>query len=348
MKILHIENTDKFVEPFNAFINNNFNKNDHEFALNISKDEDKFKLLMNNMTYIKGYKGLIKINNKMYLSKKIILHSLPKPKILLLLALQPWLLKKCYWVIWGSDLYNYRKPKKKIKDKILESVKKYIVKRFKGIVSLVPGDYELARRWYGVQGKYYHGIYVNPINIKFLNILKKDDSKRKDTINIQIGNSAAPTNNHIEVLEQLYKFKNQNIKIFAPLSYGNKSHASKVSEYGKTLFGDKFIPLTNFLSPPRYAEYLSNIDIGIFNNNRQQGIFNINSFLYLNKTVMLRTDTTMWDFYKQFKVQLHSINELNHTQEITSIVNKSTNNKNIKKLFDEEYIKFYWENIFDD
>ncbi len=42
-----------------------------------------------------------------------------------------------------------------------------------------------------------------------------------------MGNSANPTNNHIEVLNKLLKFKDEDIEIIAPLSYGEKSGLKK-------------------------------------------------------------------------------------------------------------------------
>ncbi len=53
-----------------------------------------------------------------------------------------------------------------------------------------------------------------------------------------MGNSADPANEHIEALAQLEKFKESNIKIYVPLSYGNQAYAEQVIEYGKTILSN--------------------------------------------------------------------------------------------------------------
>ena len=44
----------------------------------------------------------------------------------------------------------------------------------------------------------------------------------------------------------------------------------------------------------RYIELLSDIDIAVFNHNRQQGLGNTTTLLGLGKKVYLRSDTTTW------------------------------------------------------
>ena len=43
-------------------------------------------------------------------------------------------------------------------------------------------------------------------------------------INIQIGHPSTQVLNHIEVLEDLYKFRDENIRIYIPLSYGDEEY----------------------------------------------------------------------------------------------------------------------------
>ena len=87
------------------------------------------------------------------------------------------------------------------------------------------------KRWYGAKGK-YHECFMYPSNLyKQYNVKLKKDS----TINIQVGNSADPTNNHIEAFEMLRKYKHENVKIYVPLSYGNQNYASTVISKGGAL-----------------------------------------------------------------------------------------------------------------
>lgn len=48
----------------------------------------------------------------------------------------------------------------------------------------------------------------------------------------------------------------------------------KVIIKGKELFGEKFIPLTEFMTFEKYLEFLGSIDIAIFAHKRQQAMGN--------------------------------------------------------------------------
>jgi hypothetical protein len=108
--------------------------------------------------------------------------------------------------------------------------------------------------------------------------------------NILLGNSADPSNNHIEVFNKLTNYKDSDIKVYTPLSYGNKKYAQNIINQGKKLLGDKFVPITDFMPKEEYLTLLAKIDIAVFNHNRQQAMGNIITLLGLGKTVYLKQD----------------------------------------------------------
>lgn len=247
--------------------------------------------------------------------------------------------------MWGADLYGYRKRKydslfKKIYYKIEDHVKGNV-----GQISyLAEGDYNLAKEYFNVKGKATRAIYINPVSLKNLNSIKKN-YKKNEVTSIQIGNSADPENNHIEILDELIKFKDENIQIYAPLSYGNKEYALKVKKYGEKLFGEKFIAMLDFFNAQKYAEYLSGIDILLFNHKRQQGLGNIFSLAYLEKKIYLRSDISSWSYLKDdLKLQVFDINNLKTESFESFKLNNSKGNKlKIKNtVYSEEYIKKIW------
>ena len=63
------------------------------------------------------------------------------------------------------------------------------------------------------------------------------------TIKILLGNSATESNQHKEAFELLEKYKNKNIKIYVPLSYGPEKYADEIEQLGMHIFGEKFIPM---------------------------------------------------------------------------------------------------------
>lgn len=342
--ILHIFNYDKFTEPYIEFIDKNFDINQHIFFI-VGNSEYYINKNRKNVFMSDGISSIPFIISKMNSSDKIIIHGLFNRNIVLLLFSQPWLLKKCNWVIWGGDLYCYRNPKKKIRSKLYEWIRKFIIKNISGIITHVKGDYELAKLWYKTKAKYYYS-FMYPSNLyKQYNLqnIKKDKSK----LYIQIGNSADPTNNHIEVFHKLEKYKNKNIEIICPLSYGNREYRDKVITEGRKIFGNKFNPIVNFMPFSKYLELLAKIDIAIFNHNRQQALGNITTLLGLGKTVYIRDDIVTWNFCKEHKLKVYKINQ--EELDILKIIDEKDKYKNIKNIKNDFSIKKLLEtqiNIF--
>jgi UDP-2,3-diacylglucosamine pyrophosphatase LpxH len=351
-KILHIFPRDKFTDPFIKFINENFDKNEHVFLILGNENSYKIKKQDNIIFIKKNLKSLQILMKYLYNSEKIILHGLFISQMNIILYLQPWLLKKSYWVIWGGDLYHYKFRKDDFNSDLYEFVRKKVIKKMGNIIPVASEyDYDLAKEWYGTKAKKYNAFYPNPIDYKFLDsLLKKEKLTNNKTI-IQIGNSADPMNNHIEILDILSKYKEEDIEIIVPLSYGNQEWAKEVINEGKKIFGNKFKALVEFLPPEEYGKVLNSVDIAIFNHDRQQALGNILALLYLGKKVYIKNDITTWKSLNQKGLKLYNTHDLKNIDfnEIKNI-KKSVIDKNrevIKKEYSEEKCIELWENIFE-
>lgn len=347
MNNLHIFPNEKFTNPYIEFINNNFNENKHLFFI-VGKGIGRTINKHQNVKEIKNsFFVFFSLVNEMYKKDKVIIHGLGFPQIVLLLFLQPWLLKKCYWVIWGGDLYSYRKQKTTIKSKVYEMMRGKVIRNMGGLITHIKGDYELAREWYDAKGKYYYS-FMYPSNLYKeydLSNVKKDTEKTY----IQVGNSADPSNNHIEVFEKLFPYRDENIEIACPLSYGNKEYAAEVIRKGKEMFGEKFNPLVDFMPFEEYLEFLAKIDIAMFNHKRQQAVGNITTLLGLGKKVYIRDDITTWDFCKSHNLTVFKANsKLNDLFLILEEAIIKKNIENVKKSFSEQQLKKNWGIIFNE
>lgn len=347
MKYLHIWPNDKFTNAYIEFINKNFNNDEHLFLILGEGVGAKIKPFKNVVEIPSVKKGMGKIFKEMRHSKQIYLHSLFTPRIIEILLMQPWLWKKCRWIVWGGDLYQYRNLRNTLKEKLYEAGRKVVIRNFNYIVGLVKGDYILAKEWYKVKGKYLYARYISPISYDFLDSLPI--GIEKDAIYIQIGNSGDPSNQHLEALNMLKQYSKENIKIFLPLSYGGtENYKNEVVKYGKEVFGDKFVPLIEFFPADEYAKYLSSIDIAVFNNNRQQALGNIFALLYLDKKVYIRSDTTMWENIKEtldlnvFKTDL--ISNLSYDEFVEKKIDD--NKVKVNRVVDEKELVKIWKVVF--
>ena len=326
-KIVHILSVEKFIPAFIETVELNFNIDNHKMVF-LSKKKLDYGL-KDNLNYIWIDKKIqfFKLSSLLYKSDKIILHSLFFGRFLMIvLFFQPWLIKKCYWLMWGGDFYF---PERK------GWVKKQIIKRIRHFVTFLKGDFELLKKWYGAKGM-LHECFMYPSNIyKEYDVQPKED---EGIINIQVGNSADPTNNHIKIFEKLSKHKNENIKIYTPLSYGDQAYVKAVVSKGKEIFGDKFIALIDFMPFEKYLDFLGAIDIAIFAHKRQQAMGNIITLLGLGKKVYIRSDITTWQFFKDINVRLSDFNNF-ELAKIDSL-NKKINKDKIKSFFSEDiYLK---------
>lgn len=333
-KILHIGRAGNFLSPLIDLVKETFSFDEHTFLL--TSGMDRVKPYKNVKVYqhtrgqrIKYYKSVL---IKMHRADKVILHGLFDINLVFILFCAPWLLKKCYWVIWGGDLYAHQFGIKNRRWKRNEFLRSFVIKRIGHLVSYIKGDVELARKWYGAKGEYHECImYLS-------NVYKELDipASSSQVTNIQVGNSADPSNNHIEALEKLLPYKDDDICIYVPLSYGSQEHAKKVITQGEKWFGDKFIPLTNFMPFKEYLKFLGNIDIAIFNHKRQQAMGNTITLLGLGKKVYMRCDVSQWDLFQGLGVDVSDIAQLESSIFESSGQSSLENGVIIKRYFSKE------------
>lgn len=355
--ILHIANLEKFIPPFVDLVDQEFADQNHQFFLfgGLSKHpiERSSNVHVAERGRIKRLWHNIKLIPLLLKADKVILHGLFDSRLIKLLAFMPWVLKKCYWVIWGGDLYHYQKPKVTLKDKFDELFRGFVFRRLGHLVTYIPGDYELVRKWYNARGEYreclmYLSNVVGP-NLPGptqpnLNQRKKEESV--SGINILVGNSAAPSNNHFEVLDKLSAHSKADIKVYVPLSYGDQEHASKVITHGKKLFGEKFYPITEFMPFDDYYHFLSKIDIAVFNHERQQAMGNTISLLSMGTTVCMRSDVSQFHLLASLGVTVKSVDLT--TLDRISFSEREKNHEIMASYFSRKNLIDQWSDIFKD
>ena len=348
---LHIGYCDKFLPSFIKFINKEFDSNDHFFLLNDEmgsiylEEEKNVKLYKRNIfQQILFYLATIKNFN---ISKKIILHGLFDIRIVIILFLMPWVIKKCVWVMWGGDLYVYSSKEKNYRWAIKEFFRKKVFKKIMFFSTTVPGDYELAQRWYFMNANFIHNLMYPSHLVRKPHHLSEKKILSNHEINIQVGNSADPSNNHEEVFNFLSKVEDINFKVFVPLSYGSEPYKEFIIEKGKEILGNKFIPLTDYMDFDNYNEYLQSIDIAIFNHDRQQAMGNIIGLLSLGKKVVLKENVTSYTFLKGLSVRLFTLKDKDILSSI-DLTDKENNIKIMNDYFTKDRLKLNWNKVFNE
>jgi hypothetical protein len=173
----------------------------------------------------------------------------------------------------------------------------------------------------------------------------------RQKLNIQVGNSANPTNNTLEVLSFLARHKTGPVRIYCPLSYGDQLYAKKVIAYGRRVLAERFFPLSTFLKREEYADFISTIDVLIMNHHRQQGLGNILSYLYLGKKVYIRRSNTSFSFFGEHGIKVFDTCALLEQDNLEQLFDMEeevsrTNMRQVESILSMEWIKQGWGEAF--
>lgn len=336
---------DKFNGDYIKFINENFTPREHLFIFVADAVGEMFPIprLANVKKLFCSRKRFYNYLRLLYYcvkADKIILHGLFVPQIVKFLYINRYLMKKCYWIIWGGDFQFVLENKN-------NSYENNILTNVQNIACLTNEENNLYAANFKKLTKIFNVTYLNPITKVMLDNAR---CECHDSINILIGNSATESNNHKEIFDLLSRHQNENIKIYVPLSYGEQIYAQEIIRYGTEKLGDKFIPVLNFFAPNDYANFLQHIDIAVFNNIRQQSLGNIYALLYLNKKIFIRNDCPTWGLLEGYHLKIYDVFSLANLSFNNFIARDELINENCQIAEDTFYsvgfVKSQWSDVF--
>lgn len=366
--IIHLFPSEKFTKSFICTTNELFPKSLNCFFVynydeKIEKKYELKKIEGENVILIGSLlelKQKDEYTRKIDLAEKIIVHSLFYWKGINAFP-EAWKKKLCI-VFWGGDLQllvtkpensflkllRYYYEKKKMVKLIYESY---------AVATLLSGDYDLLASCVSLsEKKAYTAMYLNseyePKSIydKFFR-----DNLEKPW-NILVGNNAAETNQHIEAFHMLQGLNAKDIRVVVPLSYPiskDKTYVEKVINVGQKMFGESFIPLTDYMKFDEYVEILSKCRIAIFNNTRQQALGNIELMTLLGGKVFIRNDNVMWkEFVLEEKMKFYPVESI-RSSSLNELIeyDGETQSKNISlmsKYMSKERFFSIWNKILED
>jgi dTDP-N-acetylfucosamine:lipid II N-acetylfucosaminyltransferase len=126
---------------------------------------------------------------------------------------------------------------------------------------------------------------------------------------ILVGNSATPTNNHLELFDALAALDLTGRRLVTPLNYGNESYGQEIARIGRGRFGDAFVPLLHFLPLDEYYHRIGNCGTVLMNHVRQQAGTTVATALYKGAKVFLRNENPLLSFYRKLGMTVRSIQD---------------------------------------
>lgn len=361
IKHLHIMTKSNYavVSNYIRFISIEFDNTEHAFIIcDAQNSNNKYLSDIANVIWIPNPDNRDRKKMFSYLKKanRIYWHFMHRAtSTQLLLLLHPKILKKSFWIAWGADLYNWRRESKGYKIFIRNNIMYQLRKKIKYFVGIFPPDIDFFNKKFGSNAKTFYASYVgavyNPLYQKELELYTlKEKIAHNECINIQIGHSSTKSLNHKEVLETLSKYKNENIKIYIPLSYGDEEYGNHIEREAKRLFENKVVCIREMMDKESYMDFLSSIDIAIYNTWRQIGIGNIIPTLYMQKKIFMPNCSQMYDFYKSQGISICDYREI-EKMDFLSFINpvdmRKAKEYTLSDYIDIDQKKEMWSNVFD-
>lgn len=303
----------KSAAPINGFTN--YENNDELFALLNNVDKNAQVV----------FHGLF----DMHTWKKLLFNSI---------------VKRSSCVLWGGELYRHTKAGRTIKQRIVHGLHALLINRFKQVFALNQGDAQLAQKVF----KRKH-VAVLPYPLIGMQVIKRDGAENtsEQVIKILVGNSASPSNNHIDALNKLAHLAGDNIEIVMPLNYaGEPEYVERVIKHAHSLFKDKVTAITSMLSKTQYDALLNEVSMTVFAQQRQQGLYVAYAMLLMGKPLFLLGSTSSFTNLSALGFKLHktdlladlSFNELAY---LTSTFD--SNNANLmQQHFTEAALAVQW------
>ncbi|MBQ0054849.1 MAG: TDP-N-acetylfucosamine:lipid II N-acetylfucosaminyltransferase [Synergistaceae bacterium] len=288
----------------------------------------------------------------------IVMHSLFCPNLFtqFFLSLNKDFLRKMVWIAWGGDLDTWKPCG--IRSILINAFRRLRTK-CNTVVCIFPPDCDVYKTAFpNSQAHVFYAPYCGaaiPEEYKSYRSVSRLEQtiKEKDYVFVQIGHSATPELKHIAVLEKLSRYKEENIKLLIPLSYGDKDYADMVEKKAKEIFGNKAVILKEFMPAREYFALTKRVDIAIFNTYRQIGLGNINRLLFRNVKTYMPENSVMYNYFTETGVPVQKLSDLDNISfaEFSKPVKTKDEEafmKYIDSLSDKELHVRLWQNVYDD
>ena len=249
----------------------------------------------------------------------IVFHSLSLPvnmKMYIGLLHQK-LINKIVWIEWGYDLYLEQAPG--IKGKIIYNIKaltrRFFEKYIPYFIAIHPADVESYHKIIKGKAKVYVALYRSSNNVEpslehYTKITIHQRIQNNEELLIQVNHRADRILNHKKILNYLKKYRDNNIKLFIPLCYGDKEYGDEIEDYAKCLFGDKVICPRDVIPYNDYMKILERVDIFVLNSERQIGLGNIHPMIRMEKKIYMPNTSVLFQYFRKISPAIQDVKQL--------------------------------------
>lgn len=192
--------------------------------------------------------------------------------------------------------------------KVNLSLAKAAIERVDYFAGVFPMEYDMMKASvpYFRARKLTHN-YIHPQEFRIEDINEKPHINGN---NILLGNSAALLGNHIDIMKQIAPYVGNDVKIICPLSYaGTPKYVQEVIRQGKSIFGDRFVPLTTYLSLDEYTKTMRSCNRFVMGMIQQAATCNCLTSLWDGIKIYAPKRSMNYQQYNKMGIKLYSIED---------------------------------------
>lgn len=367
MKFLHVMSREKFTASVSQFYSMFFHNGEHEICyLNTegadSLISDRIDLVQKEIyltrNLLRDFRTMWAVFSKY---DYIVMHSYLFPSVVrLFLHSHRSILKKVIWIEWGADLYSWESVGRSARSVVNNIVNRCLRTRCHSMVGIFPPDCDYYQKAFpkAKVNVYYAPYCGGSVDEEFFREAPPSrlpqTKAQGEPVYIQIGQNALSTLNHIDVLNTLARFRDENIRILLPISYGGtEAYADEVQRCAERIFGEKAICLRDVMPVDAYFQLITRVDIAIFNTTRQCGLGNIYRLIYRNTKLYMPEDCVMYSYFVDNGITINKYEELAACSYQTFIEDMRPYDWEkadiyFERLRDLDYQYQLWKEIYDD
>ena len=323
MRLLHCLFDDKFMDGTIRVYESDKRHSNEYVLVRRSPADYKFKYIKSDKVKVVTPKDFLSMASNYDV---VILHSFDSLRNYYIAKIP----RKCkvVWYGWGFDIYGGKSPIVPIKlyseetngfvkninssnnakkQSFLTVLKKYIEKmwfnkaisRLDYFSGVFPYEYDLIKRYHPNFKAKKVDFYYGDVDFFIKDKVSSDIEHGK--INVIIGNSADPRNNHHDALTALAKANlPMESKVIIPLSYaGPEEYVKWVKDYAESLFPGRVKALMDYMPLQEYLDLISHCKVAIFYHERQQASDNIFMQMMYGAKVYMSETSLAYQYLKK-------------------------------------------------
>lgn len=241
-------------------------------------------------------------------------------------------------------LHHYRGWKRKQQNNRVQAEKRAVfgktVARLSYILHYNSYDFDLIKKHFPTKAKYQYYNYPPPYSFKEIdqniNAVESPFEISASDLNVWLGNSGYPANNHLDYIAQMAHMDIDQLKVWAPLNYGNADYIQHIIDTGHKHLHSKFKAITEYMSFDSFMRVIYAMDISIMPHKRAQAFGNIQLLLYFGKKIYM-DENTLYRFLLERGYHIYSVEDITAESLRTPMTEEEIAHN--RELIDKEFSK---------